>query len=268
MVDALLACLQSVGYRVSLDAKGRYTQGLVHLMGELSELDFLRDAYMIRLLSNAQLRKGKAFTQSQLQQIANPQSHTERFYEQLDDLVEKWLFLQGYNLTCPTCYLDLWYSLDNLSARVLCQGCRSPLSIPSNLAIAYRPNPLLVEALKSGAMTILLVALWLAQHNPTMQWDTGLLVQKGNVKTDIDFIAMINDDLWLIECKDNFRSNDKVLDDLIKQLQVGQTIAQEVDAKHYVFATLYPEVLPERLSEFLLIHDISILTRADLLRRV
>lgn len=260
--------LQSAGYQVTSNAKGRYIQGLIRLMDDLPTMDFLRDDYMIRMLSNAQLRKEKAFTYKQLQQLAIPEQHIDRFYNQMQTLTAKGMFLRGYNLQCPVCDLDTWYSLTAISEIVTCQGCRFDFQMPLTLPFAYRPNRLLVEALKSGAMTILLTALWLYDQDDSMQWQTESIVQQGKMTTDIDIAVQIHGEIWLIECKDNFKSTDKALSDLITQLQTGHQIAQDVGASRYLFSTLYAKSLPEPLTKFLVDHEIDSLTRAELLRSV
>lgn len=260
--------LQSVGYQVTSNAKGRYIQGLTRLMGDLPAMDFLRDDYMIRMLSNAQLRKEKAFTYKQLQQLAIPEQHIDRFYKQMQLLSAKGMFLRGYNLQCPVCDLDTWYSLTAIDEIVTCQGCRFDFQMPLTLPFAYRPNRLLVEALKSGAMTILLTALWLYDQDHAMQWQTESVVQQGKLTTDIDIATQINGEIWLIECKDNLKTGDKALSDLITQLQTGHQIAQAIGARRYLFSTLYAKPLPESLTEFLTTHDIEVLTRVELLRSV
>lgn len=265
MSDRLHQQLQSAGYSVSANAKGRYIKGLIRLMGDLTALTFLRDEYMIRLLSNAQLRKEKAFTYKQLHQIANPAYHTDRFYSQMQTLIAKGMFLRGYNLACPVCDLDAWYSLMAIDEHVTCQGCRFEFQMPLTLPFAYRPNRLLVEALKSGALTILLTALWLYEHDETMQWQTESVVHQGELMTDIDIAVQMGDAIWLIECKDNFKTTEVALIDLIAQLKIGQQIAQDIGASRYLFSTLYSKPIPDPLLDFLKSHQIESLGRADLL---
>jgi hypothetical protein len=266
MSNVLHQRLQSAGYRVSTNAKGRYTQGLIRLMGDLPAIDFLRDDYMIRLLSNAQLRKEKAFTYKQLQRIAQPENDVDRFYAQMQTLTAKGMFLRGYHLQCPVCDLATWYGLRDIGEHVTCHGCRFAFQLPLMLPFAYRPNRLLVEALKSGAMTILLTALWLYEQDKTMHWQTESVVQNSKLTTDIDIGAQMGDEIWVIECKDNFKITDMALDALIEQLRVGHQVAQDIRASRYLLATLYPNAIPDRLMDFLAEQQIDVLTRADLLR--
>ena len=265
MSDELHQKLQSAGYGVSPNAKGRYIQGLIRLMGDLPSMDFLRDEYMIQLLSNAQLRKEKAFTYKQMHQIAHPEQETDRFYAQMQTLIAKGMFLRGYNLSCPVCDLDTWYSLSAVDEHVTCQGCRFEFQMPLTLPFAYRPNRLLVEALKSGAMTILLTALWLHEQDITMQWQTESVVYQGGLMTDIDIAAQVNGEMWLMECKDNFKTTDKALDELIEQLKTGQQIAQDIGASRYLFSTLIARPIPDRLADFLASQQIDVLGRTNLL---
>jgi hypothetical protein len=266
MSNLLSKRLQSAGYTVSPNAKGRYIQGLIRLMGDLPAMDFLRDEYMVRLLSNAQLRKEKSFTYKQLHQIAQPETHTDRFYNQMQTLTAKGMFLRGYSLQCPVCDLDTWYSMSDISEQVTCQGCRFAFQLPLTLPFSYRPNRLLAEALKSGAMTILLTALWLYEQDKSMQWQTESVVHQANLTTDIDIVAQIGDEIWLIECKDNFKTTDSALDTLIEQLRIGYKVAQDIGASRFLLATLYPKAIPDDLANFLVDHQIDTLTRTDLLR--
>lgn len=268
MSDKLHQQLQSAGYGITTNAKGRYIQGLIRLMGDLPAMDFLRDEYIIRLLSNAQLRKEKAFTYKQLHQIANPAHLTDRFYAQMQTLIANGMFLRGYNLSCPVCDLDTWYSLSAVDEHLTCQGCRFEFQMPLTLPFAYRPNRLLVEALKSGAMTILLTALWLYEQDKTMQWQTESVVYQGGLMTDIDIAAQVHGEMWLIECKDNFKTTDKAQDELMEQLKTGQQIAQDIGAKRYLFSTTYAKPIPDVLADFLKFHQIKMLGRADLLRPI
>jgi len=258
--------LQQAGYRVTANAKGRYVNGLIRLMGDLSAMDFLRDDYMIRLLSNAQLRKGKAFTYKQLQQLANPQHDIDRFLEQMQMLSARGMFLRGYGLQCPVCDLEAWYSLSDIGEYVTCQGCRFDFQMPLTLPFAYRPNRLLAEALKSGAMTILLTALWLHARDDEVVWQTESVVHQGDLTTDIDILARVNGELWMVECKDNFKSSERALDDLLEQMRAGQQIASDIGAEQSLFATLYTQDLPDRLTDFLAGNNITLLTRDALLR--
>lgn len=266
MANKLHQHLQTAGYKVTANAKGRYTQGLIRLMGDLPAMEFLRDEYMIRLLSNAQLRKEKAFTYKQMHQIAKPENDTDRFYAQMQTLIAKGMFLRGYNLQCPVCDLATWYGLNDIAELVTCQGCRFTFQLPLTLSFAYRPNRLLIEALKSGAMTILLTALWLYEQDNTMDWQTESVVQNGNITTDLDVGAHVNGEIWIIECKDNFKVSDIALDELINQLRSGHQVAKDIGASRYLFATLYAKVIPDRLTSFLAEQQIDLLTRADLLR--
>lgn len=259
--------LIKAGYRIEEHARGRYIQGLIRLAGGIGNMDFLRDVYMIRLLSNAQLRKEKAFTYKQLQQIALPEAHTDRFYGQMEMLIANGMFLRGYNLQCPTCDLETWYSLNDIEEHTVCQGCRLAFQLPLTLSFSYRPNRLLVEALKSGAITILLTGLWLREQFDIRQWQSEMMVSRGDLTTDLDIVYASGDQITIIECKDNFKVTE--IDSLKQQLSNGIRVAEDIGAEYYIFATLYPDALPQELIEWF--HNqstklqVKILTRDDFL---
>jgi hypothetical protein len=210
----------------------------------------LRDEHMIRLLSNAQLRKGHAYSYSELRQIAMPA--IEHFHQQITDLAGKQVFLRGYNLRCPVCDLYLWYELSAAAEHIICRGCRSSFQMPIDIPFAYRLNQLFMEGLKQGALTVLLTLLRLnelAQHR--FEWQAS--VQLG--KNDVDLIALCADDLILAECKDNFDdSSPEKVEQLRQKLQRDVDLARAIHAPLFLFATLKEEIPPE-IGDFLSILD-------------
>jgi hypothetical protein len=121
----LLELLEDAGYKVNLTAKSRYMKGLVPLLGGQFTLNILKHPDILRLFSNAQIRKGQAYSLKQLAQIANPQHEMERFIGQMKTLSASNTFIRGYRLQCPTCDLDTWYALDDVAEMVICEGCRT-----------------------------------------------------------------------------------------------------------------------------------------------
>jgi hypothetical protein len=258
----LIELLQEKGYTVKQAAHGRYMQGLVPLLGGQYTLDILRADYIVRLLSNAQIRKGNAYTIKQLAQMALPDAAMPRFMTQLAQLTERGAFMRGYRLPCPTCDLDTWYALDAVAEKVVCEGCRVPFQLPLELEFALRPNRLLVEACKSGALTVLLTLYHWLQTAPITLWFAGLEVSKAGYRTDIDLLAQREDGLYMAECKDNF--ND--LADLQAQLELSQSIADAIGAT-FLFSTLFERELPTSLHDFCHANEILILPRRVLLQQ-
>ena len=247
------------GYQVSLDNKGRYVQGIARLLGGIPEIITLSDEAMVSLLSNAQLRKGTAFTYKQHQQLANPNEHILRFQEQMMTLAAKGVFLRGYRLQCATCDLDSWYPLANAGEFITCQGCRTDFQMPLELAFAYRPNQLLTQGLKNGALSILLTLRLLQNRDEIRHWQAGVLVHKDGKTTDIDLLVQTHEGYLLIECKDNIKMDEASLAKLQVQLEKGRTLAKAVGAE-FIFATLYDGDFPQVLTAYLAAHlDIQVM---------
>jgi hypothetical protein len=255
----LLELLQSANYKAELSAKSKYVKGLLPLLRGQYELGVLQHEDMIRLLSNAQIRKGRAYSLSELVQIASPQSETPRFVRQIANLASSGAFIRGYGLQCPHCDLDAWYALDSVAEWVTCEGCRQLFQLPMDLDFAFRPNRLLMEALKSGALTILLTLNHWLQDSPVTIWQSNIEISQERLSTDIDLLVQREDGLFMAECKDNFDD----LRELEAQLAIGHYVAKEIGAT-FVFASLGE--IPKGLSIFLGQHKIPLLSRKELLK--
>jgi len=251
---------EQLGYATRQDVKGRYLAGMLSMLNPPHELNFLRETAYVTLFSNAQIRKGRAFTYAQLHQIANPGVGSSSFYEQFDWMVERGIFKRGYRLECSLCGLDYFYSLQHIADDLSCDGCLTSLAIPLEQPIAYQLNPLWMEAMKNGALTSLrtLRHFW----HDDIQWEAELSLQKAGHSFDVDLMLQRDDGLFVIECKDNFRVDAASIDTLQSQLTRLSELAQVVDA-HCVFATLYDEPLPESLQAFLRHKSIQRLTPGD-----
>jgi len=261
----LLELLQDAGYKAELSAKSRYMKGLVPLLGGQFALNMLKHQDILRLFSNAQIRKGTSYSLKQLAQIANPQQDMPRFLNQMKTLAGSSTLIRGYRLQCPTCDLDTWYALDDVAEMVICEGCRTSFQLPLELDFAFRPNRLLIEALKSGALTILLTLNHWLHDYPVTVWQSNIDVSQENISTDIDLLVQREDGLYMAECKDNLDTDSQYLQDLEAQLAVGKRIASEIGAT-YVFATLYDVELPHVLQEFLDNREIQTLSYDTLTR--
>jgi hypothetical protein len=259
----LIELLQAQGYTVKEAPQGRYMKGLVPLLGGQYALGILREEYIVRLFSNAQIRKGSAYTLKQLAQIAMPDNAMPLFLTQFAQLVEHGIFIRGYRLHCPTCDLDSWYALDEVAEKVVCQGCRVPFQLPLELDFAFRPNQLLMEATKSGALTVLLTLYQWLQDAPITLWFAALEVSKDGHSTDIDLLAQREDGLYMAECKDNFKLNE--VDALQERLRYSKAIADSMSAK-FVFATLMEAEIPAALRDFCDAQGILIQSRSTLLQ--
>lgn len=239
---------QAHGYALQPDPKGRFIQGMVALMGGIDGFTLLYHDPIRRLFANAQVRKGTAHTFKELLGIVKPRDQHDHFASQFHDLVLQGVFFRGYRLACPACDLTTWYGLADVQEQIVCRGCRSHFQMPLEHQFAYAPNELFIQGLREGAMTVLLTALWLANQYPTLEWQSGLIVRRGGQSIDIDLAAMMDEQLILVECKDNFKDRD--VGGLIEHLQQMVAFAHEVNAMQLIFATLR-ENLPQKLTDFL-----------------
>lgn len=128
---------------------------------------------------------------------------------------------------------------------------------------AFRPNRLLIEALKSGALTILLTLNHWLHDYPVTVWQSNIAISQENISTDIDLLVQREDGLYMAECKDNLAIDSQSVQDLEAQIAVGKHIADEIGAT-YVFATLYDVGLPDVLQDFLSKREIAVLTKRTL----
>lgn len=235
--------------QMASDSKGRYIHGMVKLIGGLSEMSFFHSPYMITLFSNAQLRKGTAFTIKQLHQIANPAEHSVLFHKQMQQLVAKRVFLRGYRLQCATCDLDMWYVLSAVDDGVCCQGCGASIALALDLTFAYRLNELFAQGFKSGALTVLLTALHYYELCDALDWQAG--VEKNGV--DIDLLIQCDGKSYVVECKDNLE------DDVIAQLRKYV----DLDYGQVVLSTLSSNLLSKYVNTFINENDIILLRVFD-----
>ncbi|RMG89283.1 MAG: hypothetical protein D6712_01950 [Chloroflexi bacterium] len=230
-MNGIILQLEQAGYRVSIDDKAPYYEGMLTLLGGVEGIELLRDAAQVRLLSHAQVRKGRAYTNRELFQLSGGNPHN--LEHTLLQLVKRHIWLRGYRLRCPNCTLEYWYRPQELSDPLTCVGCYRPFIAPLEQPFAYQLNPLFAEGLRQGALTVLLALYLSYQQNAAVQWAFGLLLQ-GEYQTDIDLMVFDGERLYVIECKDN------VADEVALQAQIerGLIIAGQLPNAEYVFATL------------------------------
>lgn len=115
-------------------------------------------------------------------------------------LVEKGLFRVGADLTCPSCKINSWISLDTLKHKVVCDLCGHEHDVTRNLANVnewhYRRSGVLgVEKNAQGAVTVSLTL---------QQLDSNLLgvTRKGMYSTSLDL--MPKTDVGGTKCETDF----------------------------------------------------------------
>jgi hypothetical protein len=261
---SIITGLQNARYTSTISAKGRYMQGVVPLLGGQFALDILCDQHIIRLFSSAAFRKGHPYTFHELTQIAAPAAEMARFITQTQQLSARGALIRGYRLQCPTCDLETWYGLDDVSEMVICQGCRTAFQLPLDVEFAFRPNQLLMEALKSGALTTLLTLHRWLQDSPLVLWQAAVMLERDGDSTEMDLIVQREDGLWMAECKDRFETDPESIDALQKRLRKAVQIAGESGAT-FAFSTLMEGALPVDFEAFLAEQQIVLLGREALL---
>lgn len=256
-----LTQFEQAGYRVRHDEKkSRYYQRMIDLLGGLEQVRLFRHDYLLRLFSNAQFKKGRAYTVDELKTLAAPKNQTDAFFDNLTWLAGKSILLRGYNLRCPDCHLEHWYPLASTAEHVTCWGCGTIFQMPLQHPFAYRLNQHFIEGLNQGAAAVLLTALYLSEAcQKSFNWQTGLLFERDGQTVDIDLIAECDDKLMFAECKNDLKG------DVIEQLQRGIEVAKRCNAAMYVFAVL--QAPPLSLGEFVeeALFPIRLITRDALM---
>jgi hypothetical protein len=229
-----------------------------------------QDPLIIRLMNDAQLRKGKALTAKQIINAIKPGQDSERFIQQATSISQVSL-QRGYTLTCPACMLTDWYPLPNLMTSEAprcdlfkCRGCYQSILLPFDAQFEYKLNSLVREAVINGGLTLLnaLVYLTHSRHH-TYTWHTAVEVKNRHLHTDIDLLLFDKDSGLLVECKDNFQTSDTALETLKQTIDTGLKLAKTLDYG-YVFATLQDDV-PAAISKQVEQGSRRVLTSRDLL---
>ncbi|MCA9885632.1 MAG: hypothetical protein KC708_21790 [Anaerolineae bacterium] len=231
-----------------------------------------QDPLIVRLLSNAQLRKGNALTADQLIRAVKPGENSEHFIKAATKISQA-IFQRGYTLECPDCSIVDWYPLYDLNIdregnagyHFICRNFTDEISLPINAELQYKLTPLVREVVKDGGLTLVntLISLDLGLRSPSRS--VAVEVKNRHVHTDIDLLLHSrHEDGLLVECKDNFKTTDEALADLQRTIETGLMLADMLSYQ-YVFATLQEEV-PLPIQQQLDAANARLLTAHDLLK--
>ena len=269
-----IQALKDAGYHVVRDRpiSKRLKAFMLHVqaMFEYGHFAF-GDPLIIKLLNNAQLRKGTAMTADQLLQAVKPGNESQRFLAAATFIAPR-IFYRGYTLTCPDCKMTDWYPLYDLDiARggrgdywFSCRNHGNSFILPINAQLEYKLTPLAQIIITEGGLTLLNVA----NHFVTKNVYYPLLaveVKSRNLHTDIDLLfTSKKDGGYLVECKDNFQTTDEAVAGLQQTIGTGLMLADTLGYQ-YVFATLQDEV-PLAIIEQLDAANARLLTASDLLK--
>ncbi|MCB9458662.1 MAG: hypothetical protein H6670_03350 [Anaerolineaceae bacterium] len=269
-----IQALRDAGYHVVTDRPvSKRLNAFVKLT--MMQQEYYRDPLIVRLLSNAQLRKGNALTADQLIRAVKPGENSERFIKAAT-AISKAIFQRGYSLECPDCGMVDWYPLYDMIINssgaplyhFVCRGFTHPFPLPINAQIEYKLNPLVSEAVKDGGLTLLNALVYLNQEvHPSERFQDKFIaveVKNRHLHTDIDLIRFHKNGGYYVECKDNFNTTDEAIAELQRTIETGLMLANTLGYQ-YVFATLQEEV-PPTIQQQLDAANARLLTAHDLLK--
>lgn len=268
--DLFTLLFENHDWQVRRDEKGRYYQGMLKLVGDLSSMAILRDEIGSKLFTDDDFRAGKAYTIDEMLKRFKLGKRISDLKETVLNLSMKSVLLRGYSLRCASCDLTRWYSIRDGNERMICQGCLSEFQMPPDAEQSFRLNELFMRGFEQGGHAIVLTLMLLKSsvHN-SLIWDVGYkLKDSENQEVDIDLVAMCDGFLILGECKDSLPASK---DELLEQLGRDVKIAEKVGASAFIFSTFSSDI-PEYVTEFInefekqSLMPIYIFNQADLMR--
>jgi hypothetical protein len=200
-------------------------------------MNWLFEDYIRRLFANAQIRKGRALSFAELAAIAQPKEQTPQFNIWFMDGLRRGLFFRGYVWECPRCLSLEWYPPGELGEGVVCRACGAIFQPPPQADLTYKPNALLTNALKNGALTQLLFLHQLRSVSEQMLWGGGYKLRGEGEEIEFDLVTLLGDVLTLVECKDHFTDPAAVR----AQLERVLGFAYRLKAEAVLFVTLNPD---------------------------
>ncbi|CAN5906842.1 hypothetical protein BH23ACT11_BH23ACT11_00550 [soil metagenome] len=279
----LEAFFEEYGYGCSPSPKSHGALGQMSLLGGVEGINVVANSKVFETLKTLSIRKGshKESSQEEKQrpyladrrvETYNFFSDSERFGNKHAEVILRWLvenriLLRGAEIECRRCRLKLWYVVDSIGERWICDGCREEMPIPikhNTLSWKYRINELWANGHHQGSVAPLL-ALY-AMH---AKWGSsfaregfgyypGVEVKKRDgASAPVDHIEIDLMALWggipvLVECKvsaEHFNDPNKA-EEFAGQLAKQVKLAEHIHARKVIVAA------PSRFPE-----DKSILTR-------
>jgi hypothetical protein len=134
----------------------------------------------------------------------------------LSRLSEKQIIKRGFHLPCPNCGTPSWYPLQTIQEAITCPGCSSEFPLPveqprgNEVQWEYTLNTLVNRVMDQDALPAVLALRHLTKNKQACCLIPGLeLVQSGNVKAEIDFLFISNQQIIAGECKAGVEIGDK-----------------------------------------------------------
>lgn len=252
--DLVIDLFRSYGYEGKHSEKGRYYRGLLKLLQGLRGAYILRKPpvkEIIKFMHKDSVSKRTGLEHRKFLQITGNtqtkgQSTKDRIME-LEDIVlglaKRSILLRGHSLTCTTCNLTTWYSLEETREIIKCKGCLTDFQMPLVGDFSYRLSQLAMTAFENGAYSVFLTLCLLRNMcAKSFLWESSIEVPNyGNDGIEIDLIMMCDGNLVLAECKDSIPKDKVQQEQLLLKIEENVKFAQSLDAEFYVFSSLTAE---------------------------
>jgi hypothetical protein len=243
--------LHSGGFRAEATEKSRYARGIIGLLGKYQEVRIFQETG-VRDLFDA-MKDGSALTPSEMKGHLKPGKKASRQQEVervIAELAFKGIFLRGYQLRCPACDLQRWYSLEEIAETMQCAGCLTKIQPPVEAPFHYRLNELFVRGIEQGSMSLLLTILLLSRlGQDSYLFLPGIMVRRDSQAVDIDILAACDGYLVVVESKDLQEGyTSEIVTETIEQLRSVTKVTQEIGAPILIFSTLL-DALPQELRQ-------------------
>lgn len=266
----LEAFFEHYGYECLPTAKSRAALGQMGLLGGVEGINVVANSKVYGALKDlcatSERDAGNSPRPYRADRKAEPYNYfTNAFGNRnarpiLDWLVENRLLLRGTNIPCPRCRLELWYPVNRVGERWMCDGCREEMPIPIKpdaLHWRYRVNELWANGQDQGTVTPLLAlyamcARWGSTfaregfgYYPGVELKRS---EEGSVPVDqieVDLVALYGGKPLLVECKESAEHlwTPEGADEFAVQLMDQIELAEHVGARKVIVAS--PSRFPE-----------------------
>ncbi|RTL35623.1 MAG: hypothetical protein EKK48_28440 [Candidatus Melainabacteria bacterium] len=138
----------------------------------------------------------------------------EQYETELSELLERRILFEGSELTCTSCGIRGWFTVDQLSRLVTCTSCLLQFNLPHNRKQSVRMNGLIYTALNRLYLRPVIAAISAIRQKTTesmLFWPCiDLWNSESKLKiTDIDLLVLADSRTLFVEVKSNAASFDK-----------------------------------------------------------
>lgn len=176
-------------------------------------------------------------TYRQLRSIAELQPYRQDLLSLLARLSEDQVIKRGFYLPCPNCGTPSWHPLAVVDETIICPGCswRFPLPVEypvrSEIQWEYTLNTLVNRAMDQDALVSTIALRHLTKTRRVSCLVPGLeLLQSDQVKAELDFVFVSEQEIFAGECKAGDTLGDKDID--------TARLAADLGMKSFFYCTL------------------------------